>query len=399
MEAIARSLEADSVPKTARIILVAPPARGGLARHVVSLLAHLHEEGYALGVACDGRGPVAEAARELLLPCYLITLQVGGGPVRAMRSALRLAGAVSRFGAQLVHTHSFSAGLVGALAVRVARSAQLVATIHNYPPRARGMRPQRARDRWAVGQVLRGAARLITVSDGLRHDLLSLYPGLASKAVTISNGIELAARVSRSPREVREELGIPQEGPLVGMVARLAPQKGVREFMRACAEVAARWPEAHFVLAGDGPLRGVARSLRDELGLAGRLELPGEVQSARELISALDVLVVASTSEGSSLAAMEAMAEEKPVVATRVGGVPEVVAEGETGVLVEAGDSGALAGAIDEMLRDPARARELGERGRRRAAERFDVKQMLERTQQVYADLLRDELKAGGDES
>jgi len=138
-----------------------------------------------------------------------------------------------------------------------------------------------------------------------------------------------------------------------------------------------------------------ARELRAELGLEAHLHLVGQVEWARELIWALDVLVISSLSEGSSVVGMEAMALGKPVVATAVGGVPEVVADGQTGILVQPGDPAALAAAVVELLSDPARAEEMGERGRQRAAAHFDIAEMLERTKAVYADLVREEIEAG----
>jgi glycosyltransferase involved in cell wall biosynthesis len=149
------------------------------------------------------------------------------------------------------------------------------------------------------------------------------------------------------------------------------------------------------VLAGDGPLMEEARELRAELGLEAQLHLVGQVEWARELISTLDVLVISSLSEGSSVVAMEAMALAKPVVATAVGGVPEVVADGQTGILVQPGDPAGLAAAVVEVLSDAARAEEMGERGRQRAAAQFDIGEMLERTKAVYADLVREEIEAG----
>lgn len=412
MEAVARGLEAEAVPATASVLMVAPAARGGIARHVISLLTGLDRDGYRVGVACPKEGQIAEAARERSLPLYPLTVGSGTRPSRAAVGVLHLVGAISHLQAHIVHAHSFGAGLVGALAMPLARSARLVATIHNYPPggtagreaaeqqgqesQGSDMRPRRASHRWAIGQIVRRAARLITVSDALRNELLALYPEVAAKTVTIPNGIDARAKPGRDPQEVKEALDIPPAGPLVGMVARLAPQKGIGEFIRACRAVADHRPDVRFVLAGEGPLRSMAEAMRDRLGLGDRLHLTGEVESTSDLIAALDCLVVASTSEGSSLAAMEGMAMAKPVVATCVGGVPEVVADGETGVLVPPGEPAALAAAVQALLQDPERAQALGEQGRRRAAEQFDVRLMLARTEQIYADLVHDDMKAGG---
>jgi glycosyltransferase involved in cell wall biosynthesis len=363
---------------------------------VIALLDELHRDGYAIGVACEPDSPIAEAARERSIPTFPCKVGSGGNPSRAAIAALQLAGAISHLQAQILHTHSFAAGLVGALATPLAGSARMVATIHNYPPNAVGMKAGRAQHRWAVRRVVRRASRVITVSEALRRDLLDICPGVAGKTLTIANGIDTRAKVTRDPTEIRAELGIGMNNPVVGMIARLAPQKGIAEFIRACRTVADRWPDVAFVLAGDGPLKKTAESLRDELELQDKLRLPGEVELAGDLISAMDVLVVASISEGSSMVAMEAMAREKPVVATRVGGVPEVVVDGETGIVVNPGDPQALAAGIQTLLGNTDLARDMGERGRRRAAERFDIQLMFEKTKQVYADVFREAMRAGG---
>lgn len=395
MEAVAAAINGEAAPQTASVLLVASAARGGIARHVVSLLEGLHNDGYHVGVAGDPDGPIAKAAADRKVPFYEISISPGAGPSRAALAAFQLAGAVNSLPAQILHTHSFSAGLTGALAVPLARSTRLVATIHNYPPDADGMRARRSRDRWAVRLLLRHASRLITVSDALRRDLLAIRPDLAQRTLTIANGVDIRSEPAESAKQTRPSLGIPPEALLVGMIARLAPQKGIEPFIQAAKQVLQRCPQTHFLLAGDGPLNETAYALRRELDLNDRLQLIGEVESARDLISSLDLLVVASTSEGSSVVAMEAMALGKPVVATSVGGVPEVVADGETGLLVTPGDVPALSDAICTLLSDRQLAREMGERGRRRAAERFDVCNMVEQTQKVYADLLREAIEAG----
>ena len=434
MEAIAPPINGQAIPRPAKVLLVAPAARGGLAQHVISLLSGLQSEGYQLGVACEAAGPIAEAARERKVPVCEVAISGARTPSRAALAAAQLARAIGHLPAQIVHTHSFNASVVGALAVRLAGHGRLLATIHNYLPAAEGLRPRRAHHRWALRIALRQACRIVTVSEALRRDLVETHPELAHKIITIPNGVDIHAAPSRGPADVRAGLGLSHAGPLVGMVARLAPQKGIHEFIHAARLVADALPSVQLVLAGAGPLEEEAQSLHEELDLGDRLRLLGEVQpmarsakgraapgragmavsrsasptgmaagglatedlAARDLISALDILVVASTSEVSSLAAMEAMALGKPVVATSVGGVPEIVADGETGLLVEPGNPQALAQAVLMLLADAHRATQMGESGRRRAAAHFDVRQMLDRTMAVYADVLREQLPAGG---
>ncbi len=396
MEAVASKIEGDAAPRTASILLVAPPARGGIARHVMSLMSGLDRDGYHVGVACEGEGPVADMARAREIPLFEVPISPGGGPPRAAVAAVKVARAIADMRAQIVHTHSFGAGLIGALAMPIGSASRLVATIHNYPPDAEGMRARRRRDRWALNLVCGKAARLIAVSEALRSDLLAVKPEVARKTKTIMNGIDLRAAPARGPSESRRALAIAEGAPLVGMVARLAPQKGIEDFIRAARLVADAIPSAQFVLAGDGPLREEAAALAREPGMKECLHLLGEVEGARDLIAALDVLVVASTSEGSSVVAMEAMSLGKAVVATAVGGVPEVVLDGETGIVVEPRRPEALAEGITSLLKEPERAQAMGERGRWRAEGHFDVRQMVESIEAIYADLVREQIEDGG---
>ncbi len=394
MEVVAASSDADAVAAGTKVLLVAPPAEGGLASHVIALLAGLQQDGYELGVACDSEGPIAAAAAERGLAAFGIICSVEGGPLQTALRAARMVQVIREFGPQIVHTHSFGATAIGSIACAIARSPGLVVTIHNYPPGTADMVPQKRAHRWALGLALQRADRIITVSEALREDLIRARPEALGKCQTIHNGVDTQARPSQSCAQVREALGISSDGALVGMIARLAPQKGIEYFIRAAALVVKSHPASHFVLAGEGPLMESARALRDQLDLTSSLHLVGKIGWVRDLIAALDVLVVASISEGSSVVAMEAMALEKPVVATAVGGVPEVVVDGQTGTLVPPGEPEALARAISAMLDDPSRAKEMGERGRQTAVSQFDVGDMLARTKAVYADLVREQTEA-----
>ena len=395
MEAVARTIDdGKAIPKRTRVLMVAPPSSGGLSRHVVALLEGLACDGYEVGVCCEPESPIAQAAEARSFAVYGVSMGAGG-PSKTLISAVQVARAVGAMQAQIVHTHSFRAGLVGALVMPGAPGARLVATIHNFPPGSATMRARRRRERWAIGMLLRRADRLITVSEALRRQLVELRPRVADKTVTIPNGID----TRQEPVDqvvAREALELDPEKPLVGMVARLAPAKGIAQFLRCCQLISQRRPDAHFVLAGGGPLWEEAQADREKLGLADRLHLLGEVASTREVVAALDVLVVASTSEGSSVVAMEAMSQGKPVVATRVGGLPEVVCDGETGLLAAADDPAELARGVLALLDDPDLGRRMGERGRRRVKEFFDVREMVARVKEVYADLVREDLEGTG---
>lgn len=394
MEAVATS-DATAAADAPRILLVAPPAQGGIATHVISLLDGLRKSDYAARVVCPQQGRIAQSARERGVPVHSILCTAQGGPLRLASRAVRLARVIAEFRPHIVHTHSYGATAIGSAACGLARWSSLIITLHNYPPAADSIRPTGGLRRRAFDMAVRRAKHIVTVSDALRRSLVAAYPELLARSITIYNGVETQGPPGRNPAEARARMGLPAEVSLVGAVARLAPQKGIPEFLRAARLVADAHPSVAFALAGDGPLLPEAVALRQQLALDRQLHLVGHVEAIKDFIASLDVLVVPSLSEGSSVVAMEAMAAARPVVATAVGGVPEVVANGETGLLVPPGNAQALADGMLELLQDPPRAQEMGERGRLRAVREFDVNDMVEKTKAVYADVMRDDLRAG----
>ncbi len=391
MEAVATAVEGGSSVVATRVLLASSRASGGMARHVIALMSALRGEGYKVAVACDPEGMIAEAARERDLTVFPVTFSSSANPTRAMLAAWQLSGAISSFQAHIVHTHSYHAGLVGAVSTPLARPARMIATMHSYPPYSNEGQSLGSSGRVAVRLILGRASRVIMVSEALRSALLPLRPESAAKTLVIPNGIDVVhAEPSITPEQARQKYSLPPEVPLIGLVARLAPQKGPLEFVRAVRVLADGNPDLHAVIVGDGPLRAEGEALTRELNLEDRLHWLGQVESGREVMWALDALVVSSITEGSSIVAMEAMALGKPVVATDVGGVPEVVADGETGYLVPPADAEAMAEAVARLLSDPQGAVAMGDRGRQRAALNFDLDLMISRTKAVYADLMRE---------
>jgi glycosyltransferase involved in cell wall biosynthesis len=186
------------------------------------------------------------------------------------------------------------------------------------------------------------------------------------------------------------------KGPLIGRVARLQPEKGIDTFLRAAARVAPLFPEASFLVVGDGPLMEELVALSERLGLGRRVHFLGYRSDARAIIGLLDVLVVSSLSDGAPLVVLEAMGAGVPVVASAVGGIPEQIRHDGEGLLVPPGDPVALSDALLCLLRDPAYARRLGEAGRRRAVSEFGYAILLRRVEAVYrAALVHAEARAG----
>jgi glycosyltransferase involved in cell wall biosynthesis len=188
---------------------------------------------------------------------------------------------------------------------------------------------------------------------------------------------------------VREEFGFDATAPVAGSLAVLRPEKNLRSFVRAAAQVLHSLPAARFVIVGDGPQR---QELFQEImlsGLEGRVVLAGWRDDLPEVLSALDVAVLCSTDvETFPMAFLEAMAAGLPLVGTRVGGLPEMILPGENGLLVEPGSTEELAQALGQVLSDPDRARRWGEASRRRVRQEFAVERMVQRYEALFESLL-----------
>jgi glycosyltransferase involved in cell wall biosynthesis len=216
----------------------------------------------------------------------------------------------------------------------------------------------------------------------------------AAKIVVIPNGVELSRfdRVDGGESPFRG-LGIPHGAPVVLVVSRLNPLKGLETFLQAAALVATEFPTVRFVIVGDTnpnerPYWSTLTSLTVRLGLTDRLTFAGLRRDVPQLLSAATISVMPSLNEALSNVVLESMAAGAPVVATRVGGTPEAIADGVNGLLVPPGDPAAMASAMAALLRDPSRARRLGDAARRSIDERFSMERMVSATAQLYEALL-----------
>jgi glycosyltransferase involved in cell wall biosynthesis len=204
---------------------------------------------------------------------------------------------------------------------------------------------------------------------------------------TLHQGIDVAHLPQSAHEGVRAELGIDADAPVVGTIANFKTHKAHDVLLRAAVDVRRAVPNVRFVLVGTGPLEPDVRRLAETAGLNGTIVFAGFREDALRVASAFDVFALSSTYEGLSIALLEAMALGKPAVVTRVGGLPEVVDDGVTGLLVPSGSPETLARAIVRLLQDPALRGRLGEAGRARA-ETFDIRRAVRRSEEVYEELL-----------
>jgi glycosyltransferase involved in cell wall biosynthesis len=360
------------------LILIKGLGRGGAEQLLLSGIPYLDTSRYRYQFA------YLLPWKDSLVP----ELTAAGFPVHCLEGAWgpgwagRLRALIRREGIGLVHAHSPMAA-AGVRAV-AGRRARVVYTEHNlwdrYHPATRA----------ANLATFPRNDHVFAVSETVRESIR--YPGplrlLPMPPVeTLHHGLDPAALPTPGRDGVRAELGIPEDAPVVGTVANFKAAKDHATLLRAAAQVRQAVPSVRFVLVGQGPLEAETRRLAGELGLEGTVVFAGFRTDAARLMAAFDAFALASTYEGLPIALVEAMATGCPAVATRVGGVPEVVADGVQGILVPSRDPAALADGLERLLGDRALRAEMGAAAAARAKD-FDIRKAVRRMEQVYARLL-----------
>ncbi len=289
-------------------------------------------------------------------------------------------------GYHLVHTHEYKGNLIGGWSAwRL--GVPSVASVRGYTDRTLPLRIYKWLD---LGVTLRLVTRIVTVSEAVRRQVLKAgYP--ARRVLTLHDAVDATTfsfdRVQTGAR-VREELGCTTAHLLVCAVGRLSPEKGHGFLLAAFREVLAAVPKARLVLAGEGPLRSRLQAQAAGCGLGDHVIFAGYRDDVETIIAASDLLVMPSLREGFGDPIIEAMALQRPVIASRVGGMVEIVRDGETGLLVPPGDPGALAQAIINLLRDHQARERMGLQGRRVALREFSVERLADDLARLYNELV-----------
>jgi len=358
----------------------------GSENHLLSLASGLDRSRYRLTFCLL-------TEREPDLTDYIVALEAVGVEVARLpiRADLdppllwRLARFLRVRRPDIAHTHLIHGDLYGTLAARLAGVPAVVSTKHNDNAfRRRGFYA------WLDRALARQQDRIITISHHLKRFCVEVERLPAEKITPIHYGLDAGAFscAGGDGADVRIEFGIAPDTPLIGVVGRLIEQKGHCYLLAALAHVVEALPAAHLLIAGDGALRPALEQQAADLGLAKRVTFAGWRGDVARIMAAIDVLAMPSLWEGFGLVLLEAMAASRPIVASQVSAIPEIVAHDETGLLVPPKDAAALARALLALLREPSRAQAMGRRGRQRLAQQFTVGRMVEQTQAVYESLL-----------
>ena len=284
----------------------------------------------------------------------------------------------------ILHTHVMRPDILGGIAARLShRRPAVFSTKHNMAY-VRGQTAWRVRN-LVYWPAMRASDRVVTVTELLRQQAIERLHLRPDRVTTIYNGINADHFYQPEAREaLRAELGIGPEAFVMTYTGRLIGGKGIEDLLRATAHLAPQHPEARALVVGEGPLDAPLKQLAAELNITDQIVFSGFRRDIPAVLAASDVFVLPSFSEGLPLSLLEAMAACKPVVASRVGGIPEVVVDGETGLLIDPGDVPGLAAALASLIDDPAQSQRIGTQGQKHVQDHFTVDRMVAQYQALY---------------
>ena len=374
---------------------------GGPALHVSYLTKGLEEHGYettlAAGVIGRGEGSMSFVAEELGLEVLPIPqLHRDISPLYDTQSVTSVVRLIRRLRPQILHTHTAKAGAIGrlaALASGEARPPIVVHTFHGHVLRGYFDPARTAAFKTIERRLARATTRLVAVSPEVRDDLVALGVAPPERFSVIRLGIPLDSRITgtaESRAQLRALFGVPEERFVVGWIGRMTAIKRVEDALLAFRDLLGSGVDATLLLVGDGPDRDAIEVQAHELGIARHLLSVGYQRDVAPYYALMDALLLPSANEGTPVVAIEALAARRPVVATRVGGVPDVVQEGEDGFLVPVGAVPAMAAALERLARSPELRAQMGEHGAGRVIPRYRVERLVDDVDALYRELLAD---------
>lgn len=357
---------------------------GGAEQHLLTLIKNIDPARFQVSVACLFAKPFAEITEDAGINTVVFEM----GSKFNLKIIPLLAAYIKKEGFAIVHTHGVRANLVGRLAARMAGIKPVVSTVHSVLAFDYARRLERFIN-WFCERSTRGlTTHFVTVCDLLARQLVreGINP---DQVTTIHNGLELEKyRQLPEPGNIRAEFKISDDTPLVGIVARLHPVKGHRFLFQAVQRALAEVAGLKLLVVGSGPDRQELEGYARELGIEGSVIFTGFRKDIPEIMQDLDLVVLSSLSEGLSLTIIEAMAVGKPVLATAVGGTPEIISDGRDGFLAPPADAAALANKIVCLAQRRDTADKVGQAARATVREKFSAAGMARKTEQLYSKIL-----------
>jgi glycosyltransferase involved in cell wall biosynthesis len=351
---------------------------GGQERRILVEALAMRQRGHRLAFACDQRGELYNRVRQHGFPATPLTF---GGGVNNCAAWFRLRRLLEASTPDILNTHSSLDSWVGSLAWQSLRTRPLLVRTRHLSTRVKV--------NWPTRWLYHNPAAIITTGEVTKTLLMERLGVPARRIFSIPTGVELTEFVPQEKNpELLAQIKIPPEAFVFGSVAVLRSWKGHLYLLEAFQKLIAEGVRTYLLLVGEGPYRVVIEEKITQLGLEPWVRLAGFRDLVAPWFALMDVVVLASyANEGVPQSLLQALAMAKPVVGTAMGGIPEVVIDGETGLLVPPRESQALAAAMDRLRTDPDLRRELGRRGRQVVVERFSMEQMAAEIEAVYEAL------------
>ncbi|MFZ0639621.1 MAG: glycosyltransferase [Candidatus Acidiferrales bacterium] len=355
-------------------------ARAGVEEHILELLRGLDRRLFRLHLACP-EVLLAQYGNDIPKDVHVTPVMVDH--LSDIRGAIRLARTLRQQKIQILHSHMFRASLFGSSIGTICRVPVIIETPHVRETWRKGwIKSHFVVDR-AVGHLV---DRYIAVSEANARYLIEQKRIPARKVSVIQNGcsIERVDPAKAHPEGIRESLGFSKGDLVLLAMARLEPQKGHRILLQALALLQTQFPNMRLICLGTGALQDELKKVTQDLGLEAIVRFVGFQSNVSDWLAAADIGVLPSFYEGLPLAAVETLAAGLPIVATAVDGTPEVVIDGETGLLVPPGDPAAMADAISKLARQPELRRKFAVAGRERVLKQFTIQRQVEQTSNLY---------------
>jgi glycosyltransferase involved in cell wall biosynthesis len=356
--------------------------KGGAPQVFLRLIRGLREQGIEVAIAS---GPSqqpeedpAEFSRSSHIPYRpLPFLRREISPMRDLLSLFQIIALIYKERPTILHTHTTKAGILGRIAGGMTRT-RTIHTPHGHLFYGYFGKKKEQFYIFLERLAARFCEHIITISEDERREYLNRGIGDEKKVITIYNGIDVE-RFPGDGKQVRRELGLAQNVPLVGFVGRFEEVKGPHLFLDAAMRITVAAPRTHFLMVGDGTLK---EGLIQRAQGTSHVHIMGFREDIADCLAALDILLITSLNDGFNLAAVEAMASSKPIVATAVGGLPEVI--GDSGILIKSGDTGRMAEETIKLINSPTLRKAIGAKGRRRAEALFTWDVSLQKTLAIY---------------
>ena len=311
-------------------------------------------------------------------------------PLKDFKAFLSLVQLILKEKPDIVHTHSSKGGFLGRLAAKVAGVPHIIHTPHGHVFYGHFGTLASKIFMWVERIFSKFTDRVVALTDGEKNDYINMSVCPPEKLLKIHSGVDVRKFMQANGNRVekRRSLGLDQNEALIGFVGWLLPIKGPDYLLKAMDYVWDRHPEASLILVGKGDMAVDLRAEALKKSANGKVKFLGWREDIDEIMTLFDLLVLPSLNEGMGRVLVEAMAAKKPVVASKVGGIPDLVMDGETGYLVPPADEKALAEGIKKLLDNPEKAKQMGMQGKEHCHQ-FSIEAMIEKLDNLYSDLLK----------